>query len=403
MDALAPGSARGHDRSRAPRRSGRALPAHLRGKVNETEVRALVADDGAWAAVALVTAGGFVAQNVGHLKERNLSTLIPPILVCFAAWGARRLWSFRGTTVACACFVGLVVAVLPDRVFDSAGSTFDAPSLVGMHLLSEHVSGLAFRAALVAAIAACLLGSWWIARSTWARRAWLPGLLILPLALLTPMSLVASREIRIAADRDRQFFLGSGSSGLDRPPHREPDPPRGRRLVLLERLLAPGVLESTRRRRARALSGHRRPLPGRIDARVYEDGSIRNQLGQPVRSPGLVTSNAISVAGTARARLARRAGPAGSFSGMRTSRFGSGTASGERARANVGRALRDRGLRLPPERPARVAPWVRGDRGPVHGRRRAEGERGRQPAMDTDLGRVAPSTGRQAVCGALRA
>ena len=277
------------------------------GKVNETGLRAVVAITVAWAAVALVAAGGFVAQNVGHLKERNLSTLVPPILVCFAAWGTRRLWSFRGTTVACACLLGVVVAVMPDRLFASAGATVDAPSLVGLHLVSEQMSGLGFRAAIVAAIAACLLGSWWIGRSSWARRAWLPGLLILPIALLTTMSLVASREIRIAADRDRSFFLGSGARDwIDR--HTESP------TLLVDdgsfywndywhqaywnRRVA-GVLE---------LSGAQDgPLPGRVDARVDEDGSIRDRSGQPVRSPVLVTSDALSVAGTARARLAHRA------------------------------------------------------------------------------------------------
>jgi hypothetical protein len=278
------------------------------GRVNETGVRALVAITLAWAAVALVTAGGFVAQNVDHLKERNLSTLVPPILVCFAAWGTRRLWSFRGTTVACACVAGLMVAVLPDRVFASAGSTFDAPSLLALHLVSEHISGLGFRAALVAAITVCLLGSWWIARSTWARRAWLPGLLVLPLALLTVMSLVASREIRIAADGDRQFFLGSGAPDwIDR---RTESP-----TLLVDdgsfywndywhqaywNRRVTGVLALSQ-----AQGG---PLPGRVDARVDGDGWVRNGVGQPVRSPMLVTSNAISVAGSPRARAARRDG-----------------------------------------------------------------------------------------------
>jgi hypothetical protein len=275
------------------------------GKVTETGVRALVVITVAWTCVALVAAGGFVAQNVGHLKERNLSTLLPPLFVCFAAWGTRRLWSFRGATVGCTCFVGLVVAVMPDRVFESRGSTVDAPSLVGLHLVSQHLSSLSFRVALVAAIAACLLGSWWIARSNWASRAWLPGLLILPLSLLTTMSLVASREIRIAADGDRQFFLGSRARDwIDR--HTESP------TLLLDngsfywndywhqaywnRHVA-GVLAVS--------PGQSASLPGRIDARVYEDGSIRNHLGEPIRSPGLVTSNVITVAGTARARLVR--------------------------------------------------------------------------------------------------
>ena len=53
-----------------------------------------------------------------------------------------------------------------------------------------------------------------------------------------------------------------GSSRLDRPSYREPDPPLGQRLVLLERLLASGVLESTCRRRARRLSGPERLVTG---------------------------------------------------------------------------------------------------------------------------------------------
>jgi hypothetical protein len=277
------------------------------GKVNETGLRAVVSITAAWAAVALVTTGVFVSQNVDHLKERNLSTLVPPILVCFAAWGTRRLWSFRRTTIGCACVVGLMVAVLPDRVFASSGSTFDAPSLVGMHLVSEHLPEAGFRATIVAAIAACLLGSWWIGRSAWARRAWLPGLLVLPLALLTAMSVVAAREIRIASDRDRLFFLGPGARDwVDR---------QTESTTLLvddgsfywndywhqaywNRRVA-GVL---------ALSPAGGPLPGRIDARVDDGGWIRNGFGHPVRSPALVTSNAVSVAGTVRALMTRRAG-----------------------------------------------------------------------------------------------
>ncbi len=122
------------------------------------------------------------------------------------------------------------------------------------------------------------------------------------------MSVVASREIRIAADRDRQFFLGSGARDwIDR--HTESP----------TLLLDDGSFYWNdywhqaywNRRVAGVLAvspGQSASLPGRIDARLYEDGSIRNQLGQPVRSPGLVTSNAVSVAGTARARLVRRDG-----------------------------------------------------------------------------------------------
>jgi hypothetical protein len=278
------------------------------GKVRETGLQAVVSITVAWTTVALVTVGWFVSHNVGHLKERNLSTLLPPLFICFGAWGTRRLWSFRGATVGCACFVGLTVAVMPERVLASPGSTFDAPSLVGMQRLSEHVSGVAFRATLVSAIAACLLGSWWIARSSWARRARLPGLLVLPLAVLATMSLVASREIRIAADRDRVLFLGSGARDwIDR----QTESPT----LLLDdgsfywndywhqaywnRRVA-GVLTIS------PVQGV--TLPGRIEARVDEDGSIRSRSGVAVRSPGLVTSDAISVAGTARARLARGAG-----------------------------------------------------------------------------------------------
>ncbi len=147
----------------------------FQGKVEETRVQALVAVTVAWTCVALVAAGGFVAQNVGHLKERNLSTLVPPILVCFAAWGMRRLWSFRGATVGCACFVGLMVAVMPERVLEFPASRVDAPSFVGIRLASEHLSELGFRAALVAAIAACLLGSWLIPRSNWSAAPDSPG------------------------------------------------------------------------------------------------------------------------------------------------------------------------------------------------------------------------------------
>jgi hypothetical protein len=198
--------------------------------------------------------------------------------------------------------------VIPERVLAFPGSGFDAPSLVGMQLVSEHVSAGVFRAALVAAIAACLLRSWWIARSRWARRARLPVLLVLPLAVLATMSLVASREIRIAADRDRVLFLGSGARDwIDR--HTESP------TLLLDdgsfywndywhqaywnRRVA-GVLTISR--------AHGATLPGRIEARVDDDGSIRSPTGVAVRSPGVATSNAISVAGTARARLARGAG-----------------------------------------------------------------------------------------------
>jgi hypothetical protein len=280
----------------------------LQRKVNDTGLQAVVAITVAWTAVALVAAGGFVSQNLDHLKERSLSALVPPILVCFAAWSTRRLWSFRRATVACACVVGLVVAVMPERVFASRGSTFDAPSLVGLYLVSEDLSGLGFRAAIAAAIAACLLGSWGIARGTGARLGWLPGFLVVPVTLLATMSLLASREIRSAAADDRRFFLGSGARDwIDRSTERP--------TLLVDdgsfywndywhqtywnRRVA-GVLALSR-----AQAGQ---LPGRIDARVHEDGSIRDESGRPVRSPALVTWDTISVAGTARARLERRDG-----------------------------------------------------------------------------------------------
>ena len=183
----------------------------------------------------------------------------------------------------------------------------DALSFVVLHLASGHVSGLAFRAALVAAIAACLLASWWIARSNLVNRARLPGLLAVPVALLTLMSVVAAREVRIASDRDHEFFLGFGAPDwIDR------------------HTASPTLLfdegsfywndywhQAYWNRRVAgvlAVAPGRAPLPGRVDARLHEDGSITNQLGQPVRASSLVTSNSITVVGTAQARLVRAEG-----------------------------------------------------------------------------------------------
>ena len=375
------------------------------GKVEETRVQALVALTVAWTSVALVAAGGFVAQNVDHLKERNLSALVPPLLVCFAAWGARGLWSFRGVTVGCACFVGLMIAVMPERVLDFPASRVDAPSFVGLHIASEHVSGLAFRAALVAAIAACLLGSWLIARWTLAQRLPLPGLLVLPLALLTLMSVVAAREVQIASDRDREFFLGLWSSGLDRPPHREPDPPVRRGLVLLERLLASRLLESTRRRGACGRSG-----AGHV-ARPSRRAATRGRIDhEPARSTGSVARAGDVEFDHGRGHRARPTGakgreqPAPSL-GRRAAAPAPLPHPRSTARANVVRPLRDRRLRLPAKRPARPDPRIVGARDrPSHERRIcSEGECGGRRTMDARLGRVTPRARRRDVCGALRA
>ena len=234
------------------------------------------------------------------------------------------------------------------------------------------------------------------------RAGLLPGLLVLPLASSRrcPSS---PRGDPYRADRDRGSSwareLGTGSTA--RPRARHSSSTRARSTGTTTGTRRTGIAESPACSPSRR-TGARCPAQSRRGGR---DGSIRSQSGAAVRSPGLVTSNSITVAGTARARLVRSGAdhPARSL--------GRGAAApaplphpGSRARANVNRSIRDRRLRLPAERPPRAAPRVHS---PCEVRYTGSASRWRRAwsrAGDGHRsGSLAPRSGRQPVRGALRA
>jgi Dolichyl-phosphate-mannose-protein mannosyltransferase len=182
----------------------------LRGRENDPGVRALVASALAYAVVTLVVVAAFASRFVEHVTERQLLSVAPPIFVAFAVWLHRGAPRPQPTTSIVAFAVAAAALLLPlDRVTTPAAYA-DAPSMISLEQLSQHLDQAAFEGLYAGALALLL-----VAAALLPRRA-APALLILVAVALCGASLVASVEIRDRSQTERErTFAGVPVDWID--------------------------------------------------------------------------------------------------------------------------------------------------------------------------------------------
>ena len=182
----------------------------LRGREDDSRVRALVASALAYAVVTLLVVGAFASRFVEHVTERQLLSVAPPIFVVFMVWLHRGAPRPQPATSMVAFAVAAAALLLPlDRVTTPAAYA-DAPSMISLELLSRHLDQSAFEGLYAGALALLLLAA------VLLQRRFVPVLSVLVALTLAGGSLVASTEIRDRSQTERErTFAGAPLDWID--------------------------------------------------------------------------------------------------------------------------------------------------------------------------------------------
>ena len=178
----------------------------VRGREREPAVRALLAVSLAYGICVVVEVGVFASKFVGHLAERDLISLAPPLLVAFAVWLSRGLPRPQPTAAIVALVVAIPALLLPVRTLVTTFAIPDAFTVIPLWDLLQRTSAGTLEhvwlAGVLAAVALTLLVP---------RRA-VVLLVALVAASLGASSVLAQRKIEIRASADRHSFFGTASA-----------------------------------------------------------------------------------------------------------------------------------------------------------------------------------------------
>jgi hypothetical protein len=261
----------------------------LRRIERDRDVIALAATSIAWLTVSVVSVGLFASQHVGHVAGRHLLSVAPALFVAFAAWASRGAWRRWRLTAAVVVPAGALVAGAPENVIAPATSSPDALELVPLWLLSENVSGLVFRLVLVTALIAVTVALLLLPRAGSAGMAVLAVVLV---ATLVSVSMVAAHRVDSRSAFDRAEFFGDRERAWI-------DGTLGEPTVLLDSGSffwndfwhqafwnddVTGVASLVPHDPAR-------PLPGRLEVRLYDDGTLRGADGRPLVARSVVADD----------------------------------------------------------------------------------------------------------------
>ena len=270
----------------------------------DRDVIALAVTSIGWLAVSVVSVGLFASQHVGHVAGRDLLSVAPALFVGFAAWASRRAWRRGYLTAAVAVPAGLLVAIAPENVIAPVTSSPDALELVPLWLLSENASGLVFRVVIVAALVAVTGALLLLAR---AGSEGVAALTVVLVGALSATSAVAAHRVDSRSEFDRAEFFGDRErSWIDRT--------IGEPTVLLDSGSffwndfwhqafwnddVTGVASMV-------ADDPARPLPGRLEVRLYDDGTLRRADGTPLVAGSVVADELLTLAAEPHARIRRQ-------------------------------------------------------------------------------------------------
>ncbi len=174
------------------------------GRERDATAQALVATAAAWTLALVLEVGTFASRWVGHVAERNLLTVAPPLFLVFGLWLRRGAPHAGLRTKLVAVAVAVPVILLPVARFAVEEAALDAPSFIPLWRLGQSTSvstlEVLFPLGAAALVAAALL----IPRRA---RAVLP---VLVGVVLAGLSLVSTREAAQLSRLDRAWVFDTG-------------------------------------------------------------------------------------------------------------------------------------------------------------------------------------------------
>jgi hypothetical protein len=182
----------------------------LRGQETDLRVRALVVSAVAYTVVTVIEVSAFASRFVEHVTERQLLSVVPPVLVAFAVWLQRGLPRPQPLTSLVTFGVAAAALLLPLNRVTVPAAYADAPSMIPLERLSHHFSKNAFET-----LYACTAGALLLLAVLLPRRARLalPAVVAVSLA---GASLIASLQIRDRSQVERnRTFAGAPRTWMD--------------------------------------------------------------------------------------------------------------------------------------------------------------------------------------------
>jgi hypothetical protein len=181
---------------------GVLVTERVRGRESDTAA-ALVATACAWTVISVVQVGTFASRWVGHIAERDLLTVAPPLFLVFVLWLARGPPRPQPLTSVVASVVAVPAILLPVARFANQQAALDAFSFIPLWQLRESTSSGALEAAYPLAVGLVVVAAVLV-----PRRARVVLVVLVASTLLLP-SIVSSHEIQRLADADRTWVFST--------------------------------------------------------------------------------------------------------------------------------------------------------------------------------------------------
>ncbi len=164
---------------------------------------ALVATAASWTLFSVVEVGIFASRWVGHIAERDLLTVAPPLFLVFVLWLARGLPRPQPLTSIVAFAVAVPALLLPVSRFAGQQEALDAFSFIPLWQLQEATSSAAMRIAFALAVGVVVAVA--VLVPVRARYA----LVVLVASTLVVFSSLSAREIQRLARADRTWVFST--------------------------------------------------------------------------------------------------------------------------------------------------------------------------------------------------
>jgi hypothetical protein len=176
----------------------------VRGREGDPAARALVATAAAWTFAVVLEVGTFASRWIGHLAERDLLTIAPPLFLVFGLWIRRGLPRAGLGAKLLALAVATPAVLLPIGRFATPESALDAFTFIPLERLAARTSTATLELAFPLVAASLVAAAMVVPRRA---RAVLPTLVAVVLAGL---SIVATHEIDRLTQLDRAWVFDAG-------------------------------------------------------------------------------------------------------------------------------------------------------------------------------------------------